>query len=72
MKRKAKAEGKIGLESVTKLLINGPTGKWGFNITKQQGTRIVKETSAFIQLLFILIYKIWPNMDQCHPLIYKF
>ena len=52
MKRKAKAEGNKGLGSIAKLLINGPTGKWGFNITKQKGTRIVKDTAEFMQLLF--------------------
>ena len=37
MKRKAKAEGNKGLESIANLLINGPAGKCLFNIAKQKG-----------------------------------
>ena len=52
MKCKAKADGNKGIESIAKILINRPTGKWGFNIAKQTGTCLVKETAEFMQLLF--------------------
>ena len=51
IKRKAKMEGNKGLEAIAKMCINGPTGKWGFNPSKQKGTRLVTETSDFYRYL---------------------
>ena len=44
-------EGNKGLEAIAKMCINGPTGKWGFNPSKQKGTRLVTETSDFYRYL---------------------
>ena len=52
IKRKAKAEGNKGLEAIAKMCINGPTGKWGFNPSKQKGMHIVQETADFYEYLW--------------------
>ena len=51
IKRKAKTDGNKGLEAITTMCINGPTGKWGFNPSKVKGTCIVKETADFYKYL---------------------
>jgi len=51
IKRRAKVEGNKGLEAVAKMCINGPTGKWGFNPSKQMGVRLVTETADFFKYL---------------------
>ena len=38
IKRKAKMDGNKELEAIVKMCINGPTGKWDFNPSKQKGT----------------------------------
>lgn len=49
IKRIAKAEGNKGREAIAKMCINGPTGKWGFNPSKQKQTRLVTETDEFFK-----------------------
>ena len=49
-----KFEGNKGLEAIAKMCVNGPTGKWGFNPSKQKRTRIVRETTDFFVICVAL------------------
>jgi hypothetical protein len=51
IKRAAKASGNKGLESIAKMCINAPTGKWGFNPSKQQRNEIVTDCDQFYKYL---------------------
>ena len=43
IKREAAARENIGLKQVSKLMINSPTGKVGYNPEKQRCTKILKD-----------------------------
>jgi len=51
IKKQAKKDGNKGLESLAKMCINAPTGKWGFNPSKQGSTKIVKDCATFYNYL---------------------
>jgi hypothetical protein len=51
IKAQAATDGNKGLAEVAKLLINSPTGKWGFNLSKQNSTRLVKNAHDFYHYL---------------------
>ena len=51
IKRQAKLGGNKGLESIAKMCINAPTGKWGFNPSKQQRTELVTDCDQFYRYL---------------------
>ena len=51
IKSKAAEEGNIGLKEIAKLMINAPTGKWGFNPEKQCQTKLVKDHAQFFHYL---------------------
>ena len=51
IKKKAAEDGNVGLKEVAKLMINAPTGKWGFNPEKQRRTKIVKDHAEFFKYL---------------------
>ena len=51
IKKKAAEDGNVGLKEVAKLMINAPTGKWGFNPEKQRRTKVVKDYSEFFKYL---------------------
>jgi hypothetical protein len=51
LKRRAKAEGNKGLEAIAKMCINAPTGKWGYNPSKQKSTRLVTDTDDFFKYM---------------------
>ena len=51
IKRKAKLEGNKGLEAIAKMY----TGKLGFNLSKQKGTRIVRYSADFYKYFIWLL-----------------
>ena len=51
IKAQASTAGNKGLAEVAKLLINSPTGKWGFNMSKQHSTKLIKNTAQFYHYL---------------------
>ena len=51
IKRQAKIDGNKGLESIAKMCINAPTGKWGFNPSKQKRTELVTDADQFFRYL---------------------
>lgn len=51
IKRQAKLDGNKGLESIAKMCINAPTGKWGFNPSKQKRTELITDSDQFFRYL---------------------
>lgn len=51
IKKKAKADGNKGLETIAKLCINGPTGKWGYNPMKSKSNYIVRELHEMLRFI---------------------
>jgi G:T-mismatch repair DNA endonuclease (very short patch repair protein) len=51
IKRQAKLDGNKGLETIAKMCINSPTGKWGFNPSKQKRNELVTDGDTFFRYL---------------------
>lgn len=51
IKQQAANEGNKGRAELAKLMINSPTGKWGFNPGKQRSTRLVDNHQDFFKYL---------------------
>lgn len=56
IKREAKLAGNKGREAIAKMCINGPTGKWGYNPSKERACKVIRD-SAELFSLFIGSYE---------------
>lgn len=68
IKREAKLAGNKGREEIAKMCINGPTGKWGYNPSKEKACKIVDDPAEFMNLIFGSYEKVdinFINSDVC-------